>query len=148
MEAFENTPFYGEKAEIARIPWVLTARLSASLRLRDFSAGNEEPLWEGMHLEPRDGCSALAGSIILSGVAHAQSGQPFIPHTRLREKSRRSYTLSFAYFSHNAEPVTIPPGPANSFGPDPPSPAPDDVPPRHWRFQCSWSSAKFDGKLR
>ena len=61
-----------------------------------------------------------------------------------------SLTLSFAYFSHNPRPVTIPVGPDNSV-----TPAPDDrgqpttFLPGHHRFQCIMVvGSDFDGTLR
>jgi hypothetical protein len=61
-----------------------------------------------------------------------------------------SHTLSFAYFSHNSEPVTIPPGAENSFAPTPSDrQQPTTFRPGHWRFQCVIVvPANFDGKLR
>ena len=47
------------------------------------------------------------------------------------------HVLSFAYFSHNFEPVTIPAGPLNSFGPAPADrQQPTRFLPGHHRFQC------------
>jgi len=46
-------------------------------------------------------------------------------------------TLSFAYFSHNREPVTIPIGPDNSFSPGPADRGqPERFLPGHHRWQC------------
>jgi hypothetical protein len=61
-----------------------------------------------------------------------------------------SYTLAFAYFSHNAEPVSIPPGVNNSFAPDPADrQQPVTFKPGHWRFQCVMVvGPQFDGKMR
>ncbi len=61
-----------------------------------------------------------------------------------------SYTLAFAYFSHNAEPVTIPPGEANSFAPMPGDrQQPVTFLPGHHRFQCVMVvGADFDGRLQ
>ena len=61
-----------------------------------------------------------------------------------------SLTLSFAYFSHNAEPVTIPPGPNNTFAPAPNDrQQPTTFLPGHHRFQCIMVvPPDFDGNLR
>ena len=61
-------------------------------------------------------CSArFAGASL-----HAQRNQPIYPvYDGFLKNPDGSYTLSFAYFSHNAEVVTIPPGADNSFAPEP-----------------------------
>jgi hypothetical protein len=61
-----------------------------------------------------------------------------------------SYTLSFAYFSHNADIIAIPPGAANTFGPAPGDRMqPTVFKPGHWRFQCVMVvGPDFDGKLK
>ena len=61
-----------------------------------------------------------------------------------------SLTLAFAYFSHNAEPVTIPPGPANAFSPGPADRGqPTTFLPGHHRWQCIMVvGPEFDGGLR
>lgn len=82
---------------------------------------------------------------------HAQTNQPIYPvYDGYVKNPDGTLTLSFAYFSHNGEPVTIPPGPDNSFTPDP---ADRQQPTRflagHHRFQCIMVVAPdFDGKLR
>lgn len=60
-----------------------------------------------------------------------------------------SLTLSFAYFSHNAEPVSIPPGAANMFEPGPGDRGqPTTFLPGHHRWQCVMVvDAEFDGQL-
>ena len=83
--------------------------------------------------------------------ASAQLNQPIYPaYDGFLANPDGSYTLAFAYFSHNAETVTVAPGPQNSF-----SPAPGDrqqpiaFKPGHWRFQCVMVvGPDFDGKLR
>jgi hypothetical protein len=83
--------------------------------------------------------------------AHAQRGQPIYPaYDGFLKNPDGSYTLSFAYFSHNAEPVTIAPGPDNSFAPTPADrQQPTTFRPGHWRFQCIVVvGPEFDGKLR
>lgn len=59
-------------------------------------------------------------------------------------------TLSFAYFSHNSEPVTIPPGPDNSMTPAPADRGqPTTFLPGHHRFQCIMVvGPDFDGGIR
>jgi len=93
--------------------------------------------------------AALAGPLL--AVPHAQRGQPIYPaYDGYLRNPDGSYTLSFAYFSHNAEPVTIPPGADNSFAPDPADRLqPTTFRPGHWRFQCIIVvEPEFDGKLR
>ena len=83
--------------------------------------------------------------------AYAQRNQPIYPaYDGFLKNPDGSYTLSFAYFSHNAEPVTVPAGPQNSF-----TPGPTDrgqavtFLPGHHRFQCVMVvPPNFDGKLR
>ena len=59
------------------------------------------------------------------------------------------YVVAFAYFSHNFEPVTIPVGPQNTFGPDPVDRRqPTRFLPGHHRFQCVMvMGAEFAGDL-
>ena len=61
-----------------------------------------------------------------------------------------SYTLAFAYFSNNANDVTIAPGPNNAFAPTPGDrQQPTTFKPGHWRFQCVMVvGPEFDGKMR
>lgn len=83
--------------------------------------------------------------------AHAQRAQPIYPaYDGYLKNPDGSFTLSFAYFSHNAEPVTIAPGPDNAFTPDPADRQhPTMFRPGHWRFQCVIVvGPEFDGKLR
>ncbi len=95
--------------------------------------------------------SSLAVVVLLAGVAHAQQNQPIYPaYDGFLKNPDGSYTLSFAYFSHNGDTVTIDPGAANSF-----APAPGDrmqsttFLPGHWRFQCVMVvPADFDGKMK
>lgn len=93
--------------------------------------------------------AALAGPFL--ALPHAQRNQPIYPaYDGYLKNPDGSYTLSFAYFSHNAEPVTIAPGPDNSFAPDPADRRqPTTFRPGHWRFQCIIVvGPEFDGKLR
>jgi hypothetical protein len=93
------------------------------------------------------GLSLLNFSVIL---ASAQQNQPIYPvYDGFLKNPDGSYTIAFAYFSHNADTVTIPPGPANQFAQ---APADRQQPtvflPGHWRFQCVMVvGPEFDGKL-
>jgi hypothetical protein len=87
----------------------------------------------------------------LGGPLHAQVNQPIYPaYDGYLRNPDGSFTLAFAYFSHNAEPVTIPPGPDNTFEPGPVDrQQPTTFKPGHWRFQCVMVvGPEFDGKLR
>lgn len=93
----------------------------------------------------------LAAVLALATVAHAQQNQPIYPaYDGFLKNPDGSYTLSFAYFSHNADVVTIPPGPTNSFGPAPADRMqPTSFKPGHWRFQCVMVvGPEFDGKMK
>jgi hypothetical protein len=95
--------------------------------------------------------TALLLSIDFLGArAGGQSNQPIYPaYDGYLRNPDGSYTLSFAYFSHNVEPVTIPPGNANTFAPDPADrQQPTTFLPGHHRFQCIMVvPSDFDGKL-
>ena len=81
----------------------------------------------------------------------AQCNQPIYPaYDGFIKNPDGSYTLAFAYFSHNAEVVTIPPGPNNLFTPEPADrQQPTTFRPGHNRFQCVMVvGPDFDGKLR
>ena len=99
----------------------------------------------------RVGCLAVA--VLLGpflGGANAQRNQPIYPaYDGFLKNPDGSFTLSFAYFSHNAETVTIPPGPDNSFAPNPADrQQPITFKPGHWRFQCVMVvGPDFDGKM-
>jgi len=108
---------------------------------------------------PMTGC-AVRTTIVLAAVAllssrvppalRAQSNQSIYPaYDGYLKNPDGSYTLSFAYFSHNADVVTIPPGPANMFAPSPADrQQPTTFLPGHWRFQCVMVvDPSFDGKL-
>lgn len=86
----------------------------------------------------------------LEKAAFAQQNQPIYPvYDGYITNPDGSYTLSFAYFSHNANTVTIPPGPANQFVQAPADRMqPTVFLPGHWRFQCVMVVGKeFDGKM-
>lgn len=94
---------------------------------------------------------SLATVLALVAVAHAQQNQPIYPaYDGFLKNPDGSYTLSFAYFSHNADVVSIPPGPNNSFGPAPADRMqPTSFKPGHWRFQCVMVvGPEFDGKMK
>ena len=87
----------------------------------------------------------------LTGVAHAQQNQPIYPvYDGFLKNPDGSYTLAFAYFSHNADVITVPPGPANGFAPAPGDRMqPTTFKPGHWRFQCVMVvGPEFDGKMK
>lgn len=81
----------------------------------------------------------------------AQQGQPVYPaYDGFLKNPDGSYTLAFAYFSHNADPVTIAPGANNGFAPAPGDRMqPTTFKPGHWRFQCVMVvPPDFDGKMK
>jgi hypothetical protein len=87
----------------------------------------------------------------ISTSAWAQVNQPVYPaYDGFVQNPDGSYTLSFRYFSHNAEPVTIAPDANNGFAPAPADRGqPTTFMPGDWRFQCVMVVDKgFDGKLR
>ena len=64
-------------------------------------------------------CFVLGFVLVADGLS-AQQNQPIYPvYDGYIKNPDGSYTLSFAYFSHNANEVTIAPGANNSFGPTP-----------------------------
>ena len=90
----------------------------------------------------------LLGPVVASAIA--QQNQPIYPvYDGFYKNPDGSYTLSFAYFSHNADTVTIAPGPANQFAQAPADRMqPTVFLPGHWRFQCVMVvGPEFDGKL-
>lgn len=94
---------------------------------------------------------SLAAALVLVTAAHAQQNQPIYPaYDGFLKNPDGSYTLSFAYFSHNADVVTIPPGPSNSFAPAPADRMqPTSFKPGHWRFQCVMVvGPDFDGRMK
>jgi hypothetical protein len=89
--------------------------------------------------------------VALAMPAFAQQNQPIYPvYDGFLKNPDGSYTLSFAYFSHNADVVSIPPGPSNAFAPTPGDrQQPTVFRPGHWRFQCVMVvPPDFDGKMR
>ncbi len=92
---------------------------------------------------------ALVGGPLTSA-ARAQEKQPIYPaYDGFLKNADGSYTIAFAYFSHNAEPVTVPAGAANAFSPGAGDRMqPVTFKPGHWRFQCVMvMPPDFDGKL-
>jgi hypothetical protein len=87
----------------------------------------------------------------LAAPASAQLNQPIYPaYDGFLANPDGSYTLAFAYFSHNAETVTVSAGAQNSFTPSPVDrQQPTTFKPGHWRFQCIMVvGPEFDGKMR
>jgi hypothetical protein len=81
----------------------------------------------------------------------AQQNQPIYPaYDGFLKNPDGSYTIAFAYFSHNANEVTIAPGANNSFAPAPGDRMqPMTFKPGHWRFQCVMVvGPEFDGKMK
>ena len=58
--------------------------------------------------------------VLAAAAPPAQQNQPIYPvYDGFLKNPDGSYTLSFAYFSHNADTVTIAPGATNAFAPTP-----------------------------
>lgn len=96
------------------------------------------------------GFVAMGTRVSVSDVA-TQQNQPVYPaYDGFLKNPDGSYTLAFAYFSHNADVVTIPPGANNSFAPTPGDRMqPMTFKPGHWRFQCVMVvGPEFDGKMK
>ena len=100
---------------------------------------------------------ALAGSGALPSHAQTQffdAGQErqaiYPAYEGFTRNDDGSLTLSFAYFSHNSTPVTVPPGPENFFAPGPGDIGqPTTFQPGHHRWECIVVVApEFDGNLR
>ncbi len=86
----------------------------------------------------------------LASLSSAQQNQPIYPaYDGFLKNPDGSYTISFAYFSHNANVVTIAPGADNAFAPAPGDrQQPTTFLPGHWRFQCVMVvGSDFDGKM-
>ena len=93
----------------------------------------------------------IMAALGIASPAAAQLNQPIYPaYDGFLQNPDGSYTIAFAYFSHNAETVTVAPGASNSFSPSPGDrQQPITFKPGHWRFQCVMVvGADFDGKLR
>ena len=81
---------------------------------------------------------AVLAACLPAGLAAAQSNQPVYPvYDGFLVTDEGVYVISYAYFSHNFDEVTIPPGPANAFGSEPADRLqPTTFRPGHHRFQC------------
>ena len=94
--------------------------------------------------------TALAAGVSTAPAA-AQSNQPIYPvYDGFHVTDEGFYVISYAYFSHNFDTVTVPPGPANAFGTAPADRLqPTTFAPGHHRFQCIMVlDADFTGGLR
>ena len=92
---------------------------------------------------------ALSAPLVIG--LRAQHNQPIYPaYDGFLKNPDGSYTIAFAYFSHNANEVTIAPGADNSFAPTPGDRMqPTTFKPGHWRFQCVMVvGPEFDGKMK
>ena len=83
----------------------------------------------------------LVGFVLLAGplvtAASAQNEPVYPVYDGFLVTEEGLHVLAFAYFSHNFEPVTVPVGPDNGFGPDPVDrQQPTTFLPGHQRFQC------------
>ena len=95
--------------------------------------------------------AAFAFLMLAAGTAFAQQNQPIYPaYDGYLKNPDGSFTLAFAYFSHNAMPVTVAAGADNFFTPGPADRAQAIAfRPGHWRFQCVMVvGPDFDGKTR
>ncbi len=80
----------------------------------------------------------------------AQQNQPIYPsYEGYMKNPDGTLTLSFGYYSHNAEVITVPNGPDNAFAPLPGDrQQPTVFKPGHWEMQCVMVvPGNFDGKL-
>ncbi len=94
-------------------------------------------------------CSLLS-ALAVTAPLFAQHNRPIYPaYQGFITNADGSYTLAFGYFSHNADVVTIPVGPANTWSPTPTDrQAPQTFLPGHHEFQCVMVvGADYDGKL-
>ena len=94
---------------------------------------------------------AWVGAGFAAAPAEAQSNQPVYPvYDGFTVTGDGFHVLSFAYFSHNFDTVTVPPGPANAFETAPADRLqPTTFHPGHHRFQCIMvMDADFTGGLR
>jgi hypothetical protein len=99
--------------------------------------------------------AVLVGALLAGLAGHApllaQSNQPVYPaYDGFFKNPDGSFTLSFGYFNHNADTVTIPPGQNNQFAPEPlDRQQPTRFLPGQHRFHCIMvMGPEFDGKLR
>ena len=95
--------------------------------------------------------AAALAATLAGGTAAAQSGQPVYPvYDGFHVTDDGVYVISYAYFSHNFNEVTIPPGAANAFDAEPADRLqPTTFRPGHHRFQCVMVMGRdFTGGLR
>ncbi|MCY4660187.1 MAG: hypothetical protein OXF93_10310 [Acidobacteria bacterium] len=95
--------------------------------------------------------AAALGAGLSVPPAAAQSNQPVYPiYDGFHVTAEGVYVISYAYFSHNFDVVTLPPGPANAFGTEPADRRqPRTFRPGHHRFQCVMVMGRdFTGGLR
>ncbi len=95
--------------------------------------------------------AAALGAGLSVPPAAAQSNQPVYPiYDGFHVTGEGVYVISYAYFSHNFDVVTIPPGPANAFETEPADRRqPRTFRPGHHRFQCVMVMGRdFTGGLR
>src|SRR5688500_20321428 len=87
---------------------------------------------------------------LISGLRAQQNQRIYPAYDGFVKNPDGSFTLAFAYFSHNADAITIPPGANNSFAPTPGDRMqPTTFKPGHWRFQCVMVvGPDFDGKMK
>ena len=83
----------------------------------------------------------LTSAALLAPMADTATGQQNQPiysaYDGYVKNPDGSFTVAYAYFSHNSEVVTIPPGPNNAFSVEPGDRMqPTTFKPGHWRFQC------------
>ena len=96
----------------------------------------------------------FAASVVLAGpfvgLVFAQNEPVYAVYDGFLVTDDGLHVLSFAYFNRNFEPVTVPVGPLNSFGPAPADrQQPTTFLPGHQRFQCIMvMGPNFAGKLR
>ena len=92
--------------------------------------------------------ASLAGSF--TAPAAAQQEPVYAVYDGFFVTDEGLHVLAFAYFSHNFEPVTVPVGALNSFGPAPADrQQPTTFLPGHHRFQCVMvMGPDFAGDLR
>ena len=95
--------------------------------------------------------AAALAAAMAGAPAGAQSNQPIYPvYDGFHVTADGVYVISYAYFSHNFDDVTIPAGAANAFGTRPADRRqPTTFRPGHHRFQCVMvMGGDFGGGLR
>ena len=95
--------------------------------------------------------AAVLAAVLAGGLAAAQSSQPIYPvYDGFHVTEDGVHVISYAYFSHNFDDVTVPPGAANAFGAEPADRRqPTTFRPGHHRFQCVMvMGTDFTGGLR